>query len=517
MTDAKELGYMNPLSGIKQCKFIKQLHQLHAHSITSGLLFLHPSHFLDTILHTFVSILIPANLAKSASFNPSSYALSIFRSIPNPSTFSYNNLIRVHSLLSTPLCALQIFTLMRRLCVPPDFHTFPFVLKACAQLRVHALSQSVHSQALKFGFVAHLFVLNSLVHVYSIHNRIDDAYQVFAESSDKDVVSYNAMIDGFVKTQQITRAREMFDRMPVRDAVSWGTMIAGYTQANLCNDALELFNKILVLELRPDNIALVSVLSACAQLGELEQGKIVHEYITRNGIRVDSFLTTALVDFYAKCGCLEAARTIFDSSADKNVFTWNAMLAGLAMHGKGSILLDYFFRMIGAGIQPDGVSFLAVLMGCSHAGLLHEARKLLNEMEPVYRIPPELRHYGCMVDMLGRAGLIGEAMELIKGMPCGGDIFVWGGLLGGCRTHGNLEIAKKAAQQVMEIKPEDGGVYSIMANLYAYTGQWDDVVKIRRLLSANKRAKKIIAFSLIRLNDDHDLESENADSMTSLN
>ncbi|XP_028766139.1 pentatricopeptide repeat-containing protein At5g61800-like [Neltuma alba] len=496
---------MNLLNGIKRCKFIKQLHQLHGYSITSGLLSLHPSPFLNTILHTLASILIPTNLAKSATFNPSSYALSVFRSIPNPLTFSYNNLIRVHTLLSTPLCALHIFTLLRRLSVSPDFHTFPFVLKACAQLRVLALSQSVHSQAFKFGFVAHLFVLNSLVRVYSVHDRVDDAYQMFAESPYRDVVSYNTMIDGFVKARQITRAREMFDQMPVRDAVSWGTMIAGYTQANLCSEAIELFNQLLALELRPDNIALVSVLSACAQLGELEQGKIIHEHITRNGIHVSSFLTTALVDFYAKCGCLETAIDIFDSSTDKNVFTWNAMFAGLAMHGKGSVLLDYFSRMIGSGIQPDEVSFLAVLMGCSHAGLVHEARKLLNEMEPVYGIPPELKHYGCMVDMLGRAGLIGEAMELIRGMPYDGDIFVWGGLLGGCRTHGNLEIAKKAAQQVMEIKPEDGGVYSIMANIYAHTQQWDDVVKIRRLLSANKKAKKITAFSLIRLNDDHEL------------
>ncbi|KAK4256869.1 hypothetical protein QN277_006536 [Acacia crassicarpa] len=509
---------MNLLNGIKQCKSIKQLHQLHAYSITSGLLFLHPSPFLNTILHTFASILIPTNnFAKSATFNPSNYALSVFRSIPNPSTFSYNNLIRVHTLLSAPFCALEIFTLLRRLSVPPDFHTFPFVLKACAQLRVLALSQSVHSLAFKFGFVAHLFVLNSLVHVYSTHDRVDDAYQVFAENSYKDVVSYNAMIDGFVKTRQITRALEMFDQMPVRDAVSWGTMIAGYTKANLCSEAIELFNQILDLEIRPDNIALVSVLSACAQLGELEQGKIVHEYITRNGIQVDSFLTTALVDFYAKCGCLETAIAIFNSSTDKHVFTWNAILVGLAMHGKGSFLLDYFYRMNGSGIQPDGVSFLAVLMGCSHAGLVHEARKLFNEMGPVYGISPEAKHYGCMVDMLGRAGLIGEAMELIRGMPYGGDIFVWGGLLGGCRTHGNLEIAKKAAQQVMEIKPEDGGVYSIMANIFAHAEQWDDVVKIRRLLSANKRAKKITALSLIRLNDDHELELDTADSMTSLN
>lgn len=308
------------------------------------------------------------------------------------------------------------------------------------------------------------------------------------------------MIDGFVKSSQISRARELFDEMPVRDSVSWGTMIAGYSHAKLCREAIELFNEMISLGgVWPDNIALVSVLSACAQLGELEQGKFVHDYITRNGIRVDSFLATGLVDLYAKCGCVETARDIFESSKDKDVFTWNAMLVGLAIHGKGSILMDYFSRMVAAGVRPDGVTFLGVLVGCSHAGMVGEARRVFNEMETLYGVPREGKHYGCMADMLARAGLIDEAVEMIKGMPSGGDVFAWGGLLGGCRIHGNVEVAKKAAQQVMEIKPEDGGVYSVMANVYAHSEQWDELVKIRRSLGANKRAKKITGRSLVRV------------------
>lgn len=308
------------------------------------------------------------------------------------------------------------------------------------------------------------------------------------------------MIDGFVKSSQISRARELFDEMPVRDSVSWGTMIAGYSHAKLCREAIELFNEMISLGgVWPDNIALVSVLSACAQLGELEQGKFVHDYIRRNGIRVDSFLATGLVDLYAKCGCVETARDIFESSKDKDVFTWNAMLVGLAIHGKGSILMDYFSRMVAAGVRPDGVTFLGVLVGCSHAGMVGEARRVFNEMETLYGVPREGKHYGCMADMLARAGLIDEAVEMIKGMPSGGDVFAWGGLLGGCRIHGNVEVAKKAAQQVMEIKPEDGGVYSVMANVYAHSEQWDELVKIRRSLGANRRAKKITGRSLVRV------------------
>ncbi|XP_057422224.1 pentatricopeptide repeat-containing protein At5g61800 [Lotus japonicus] len=493
---------MSTLNLIKQCKTIPQLHQIHAHTITTGLLPLHTLPILNNILSTFTSILtsLPSNKNNNHSLNLTTYALSLFHSIPNPTTFSYNTLIRIHTLLSSPLPALQTFLSLRRHPLPPDFHTFPLVLKACAHFHSLPLAHSLHSQAFKFGFLPDSFVVNSLIRVYSVHGSILDAHKVFCESSHKDVVTYNAMVDGFVKNRQLECAREVFDEMPERDSVSWGTMIAGYSHARLCSEAIELFDEMICLGVRPDNIALVSVLSACAQLGDLEQGSVVHDYIKRNGIRVDSFLATGLVDLYAKCGCVDTAKEIFESSSDKDVFTWNAMLVGLAIHGKGSDLMEFFSRMISDRVQPDGVSFLGVLLGCSHAGLVNEARKLFNEMEAVYGVPREPKHYGCMADMLARAGLIEEGVELVKGMPSGGDVFAWGGLLGGCRIHGNVEIAKEAAMKVMQIKPEDGGVYSVMVNVFAHNEQWDDLVKIRRSLGANRRAKKITGRSLIRLN-----------------
>ncbi|KAG4998908.1 hypothetical protein JHK87_019980 [Glycine soja] len=490
---------MRTLQVIKQCKSISQLHQVHAHSITTGLLPLHTFPILNTILSTLSSLL---NTSSNSNSIITFYALSLFHSIPNPSTFSFNTLIRIHTLLLSPLPALHLFSTLRRLSLPPDFHTFPFVLKASAQLHSLSLAQSLHSQALKFGLLPDLFSLNTLIRVYSIHHRVNDAHKLFYECPHGDVVSYNALIHGLVKTRQISRARELFDEMPVRDEISWGTMIAGYSHLKLCNQAIELFNEMMRLEVKPDNIALVSVLSACAQLGELEQGSIVHDYIKRNRIRVDSYLATGLVDLYAKCGCVETARDVFESCMEKYVFTWNAMLVGFAIHGEGSMVLEYFSRMVSEGVKPDGVTLLGVLVGCSHAGLVLEARRIFDEMENVYGVKREGKHYGCMADMLARAGLIEEGVEMVKAMPSGGDVFAWGGLLGGCRIHGNVEVAKKAALQVMEIKPEDGGVYSVMANIYAHTEQWDDLVKVRRSLSANKRAKKITGRSLIRLNDE---------------
>ncbi|KAK9277977.1 hypothetical protein L1049_027534 [Liquidambar formosana] len=483
---------------MKQCKTRQQLQQVHGQIITRGLLSLRPYLVLSNILHAF-TFLVAAPTSSSSSVNLTSYALSLFNLIPNPSTFCYNNIIRAHSLLSSPFPALLLFAQMRRLSLPPDSHTFPFVLKACSQLRSLSLAQTLHSLALKFGFTADLFVRNNLICVYSISDRVHDAYHVFYECSQRDVVSYNSLIDGFVKAGETGRARELFDSMPQRDAVSWGTLLAGYARMNQCKEAIELFDHMLASVFRPDNVALVSALSACAQLGELERGKTIHDYIRRNGIRLDAFLSTGLVDLYAKCGCIETAREIFESSLDKNLFTWNAMLVGLAMHGLGQLSLDYFSRMIEGGVQPDGVSFLGVLVACSHAGLVDEAQQLFDEMEAVYRVPRELKHFGCMADLLGRAGFIKEAMEMIEAMPMGGDVFVWGGLLGGCRIHGNVEIAQKAAERVMVLNPEDGGVYSIMANIFAHENRWDEVANMRRLMNA-RRVKKNAGCSLIQLN-----------------
>ncbi|KAI3777708.1 hypothetical protein L1987_47510 [Smallanthus sonchifolius] len=483
-----------------QCKSAKQIYQIHAQIITRGLLSIHPSsasRLLTAILHTFNSLLCAPHRHHPISPH---YPLSVFNLITNPSTFCWNTIIRSHTLLSDPETALFIFTEMRRRCVPSDAHTFPFVLKACAQLNELKLTRTIQSQSLKLGFISDVFVCNNLVHVYCNCGRIGDAYKVFDESPERDVVSYNVILDGFIKGGEIGRARKVFDEMPVRvrDAATWGTMLAGYAQTKRYDECLDLYDQMLVLGVPHDNISLVSVLSACARMGKLEKGKQVHDCIKHSGTRIDSFLCTALVDFYAKCGCIETARGVFEAGTDKNLFTWNAMLVGLAMHGYGELLLGYFSEMVKNRVKPDGVTFLGVLVGCSHAGLVNEARRLFGEMGSVYGVSKELKHYGCMADLLARAGLIKEAMDMIESMPMSGDVFVWGGLLGGCRLHGNVEVAEKAAEHIMEISPEDGGVYSTMADIYANAKRWDDLTKIRRLRDS-RRVKKNAGCSLIQL------------------
>nr|XP_009778501.1 PREDICTED: pentatricopeptide repeat-containing protein At5g61800 [Nicotiana sylvestris] len=484
----------------QQCKTISQIQQVHARAITNGhLSSFHSTLILTQILHSFTSLLSSLPLQPNTHRYATHYVTSIFSLIHNPSSFCYNTIIRAHTLLISPNTSFLYFLKMRRKSVPPDSYTFPFVLKACGLVNSLSLGNTLHSQALKFGFLADAFVCNNLVHVYTVNGNTSDAHKVFDESCCRDVVTYNLIIDGYVKAGEMGKAREMFDEMTERDAVSWGTLLAGYAKMNKCKDAIELFYQMVSLNVKFDNVALVSALSACAQLGDLEKGKTIHDYIRKKGIHIDSYLSTGLVDLYAKCGCIEIAREIFETSLEKKVFTWNAMLVGLAMHGHGQLLFDYFSRMVEGDVRPDGVTFLALLVGCNHAGLVQEARRLFGEMEEVYGVCRELKHYGCMADLLARAGLIKEAMEMIKAMPMAGDVFVWGGLLGGCRIHGHVELAVKAAENVMEVKPEDGGVYSILANVFADAGRWDDLVSIRKRRDCAK-IKKSAGCSLIQLN-----------------
>ncbi|KAL7139793.1 hypothetical protein ABFS83_09G076900 [Erythranthe nasuta] len=491
----------------KTCKSITQIQQLHAQTLTRGLFSLHPSLLLTQILHSFT---FPNPQATTAATIPSgdgdgghciiTYTDKIFNLIPEPSAFNYNSIIRVHTLRRSPRTAVIFFSRMRRESVSPDSHTFPFVLKACGQLgNSISLAKSLHSVLLKFGFSVDVFVCNTLACTYCRGGEFDGALKVFEGSLFRDVVSYNVMIDGLVKAGEVDRALKMFDEMPQRDAVSWGTILAGCAKSNRCIEAVELFDRMLDLRVVFDNVALVSALSACAQLGELAKGKKIHDHIKQNEIKLDSYLGTALVDLYSKCGCIETAKDVFRSCPKKNVSLWNAMLAGLAMHGDGISLLQYFSRMVENSVESDGVTILGVLVGCSHSGLINEAKKIFSEMESVYKVQRELKHYGCMADLLGRAGLINEAIDMIKDMPMRGDVFVWGGLLGGCKIHGNLEIAEVAAKHVMEVKPEDGGVYSVLAHMYANSNRWEDLVKVRRLRDCRWGIKKNAGVSLIEL------------------
>lgn len=404
-------------------------------------------------------------------------------SLPNPGPHTL--LLIAYSRLARPrpVAALLLFRTSLRFSVAPTRHSLSLAVSAASSSASHLpLALSLHALAAVRGLLPFPHVANALVSLYAKNALPDSARRVFDGVLHPDVVSYNALVHGYVKAGQMGHALQVFEGMPVRDATSWGTVVAGCAKAGLLEEAMGLFDRMREEGFVPDDVALAAVLSCCAQLGALDKGREVHEYIKQNRPRPNVFLCTGLVDLYAKCGCLEAAREVFETCPNRNVFTWNALMVGLAMHGHGTVVLEYFDRMLADRVQPDGVTFLGVLIGCSHAGLVGTARRVFCEMERVHNVTGELKHYGCMADLLGHAGLIEEAMDMVRKMPMEGDSYVWGGILAGCRMHRNAEAAEIAARHLLELNPDDSGVYSAMVGIYADADRWEDVARIRKLM-----------------------------------
>ncbi|KAM1878146.1 hypothetical protein ACFX14_040169 [Malus domestica] len=250
--------------------------------------------------------------------------------------------------------------------------------------------------------------------------------------------------------------------------------------------------------LEPDDVTLVGVLNSCANLGVLEMGEWVHAYVDRNQIEADGFIGNALVDMYAKCGSIDRAFRVFQRMNRRDVYSYTAMIVGLAMHGEVEMALDVFAEMPRVGIEPDEVTFIGVLAACSHGGLVAEGQKYFREMSSVYKLRPQTEHYGCMVDLLGRAGFINEAEEFVENMPIEPDAFVWGALLGACRIHGKVELAESVMKKLLKVEPERDGAYVLMSNIYSSANRWRDAVKLRRAMKG-KNVKKTPGCSSIEL------------------
>lgn len=313
-----------------------------------------------------------------------------------------------------------------------------------------------------------------------------------------NLVAGNALLDMYLKCESLFEAKQIFDELPERDIVSWTSFISGLVQCKQPEQAFYMFASMQASGVLPDNVTLSSVLSACASLGSLCSGKWVHEYINRNGIKWDVHLGTALVDMYAKCGCLDVALNTFCEMPFKNVSSWNAVIGALAMHGHGRGALGYFEQMVGIGMNPNEVTFLAILSACSHSGLVEEGRYLFNLMTTSYNLLPWIEHYGCMVDLLGRTGLLDEAYKLIQSMPMRPDVHIWGALLGACKARGNPDLLQEILSHLLELEPQDTGVYVLLSNLYAAKGRWADVTRVRKLMR-QKGVKKETGISIVEV------------------
>lgn len=365
------------------------------------------------------------------------------------------------------------------------------LVSACGRFMAFAEGWQIHGVIVKEGFDCYDFVQATIINFYAACGSTSLARLQFEVGIKDHLASWNALIAGYIKNGMIDQARQLFDEMPERDVFSWSAMISGYTQNEQPNEALELFHEMIASGVQANEITMVSVLSAIATLGTLKEGRWAHEYIFSKSILLNDNLSAALVDMYAKCGNVNTALEMFCQIRDKisTVSPWNAIICGLAMHGDAKLALKIFSDLQRRHIKLNAITFIGVLSACCHAGLVGAGEGYFKSMKNVYNIEPDIKHYGCMVDLLGRAGRLEEAEELIKSMPMKADIVIWGTLLAACRTHGNVEVGERAAQNLARLEPSHGAGRVLLSNIYADAGRWEEAFLVRRDMQVQRLKK----------------------------
>jgi pentatricopeptide repeat protein len=475
------------------------LRALHAHLLVSGRLAF-PCH-------------LAAFLASLASSGHLAYARLVLPRRP-ATLHAHNALLRALARGSRPGLAFAAF---RDLPLPPDHYSLSFLVRAAAALAAAPaaagerpargdasarkrplVAVSAHGAAVRRGHAADLHVQSGVVSMYAALGDATGARAAFAEIACPDVVCVTVMVGALAAVGDVDAARDLFDGMRLRDHVAWSAMIAGYVHVGRSREALRLFDEMQSAGATVGEATLVSVLTACAQMGALDRGKWVHSYMRSRGMRMSVTLGTALVDMYSKCGAIATAMEMFEGMGERNVYTWTSAVSGLAMNGMGLECLELFKRMESSEVKPNGVTFVAVLRGCSMAGLVDEGQAYFNSMKDKHGVDPWLEHYACMVDLYGRAGRLDDAINFINGMPVEPHEGVWGALLNASRIHNNVDLGKHALDKLLAMESGNDAAHVLLSNIYAESQNWKGVSRVRGMMKA-KGVKKVPGLSAIEV------------------
>ncbi|KAE9617398.1 hypothetical protein Lal_00034167 [Lupinus albus] len=419
----------------EKCNNISTLKQIHAYIIVNGLISVR--RFIRELVYTTVMSLVG---------DTTEYAHKVFAQIPKPDLFMWNTMIRGSVENKNPLQGIQLYARMCNRSVKPDNFTFPFVLKACTKLSWVKTGFMIHGRVERLGFGSNAFVRNTLLSFHAtcgdleIASKLFDdlaktdvvawsalivgyarrgdlsiARRLFDEMPVKDLVSWNVMITAYAKQGEMGRARKLFDEIPERDVVTWNTMITGYVQCGSKEQAVELFEEMSRIGEYPDEVTMLSLLSACADLRDLEYGqKINTKILEMSSGEISTLMANALVDMYAKCGSIEKALEVFQSIREKDVASWNSVICGLALHGHAEESINLFKEMRRTKICPNEITLSGVLAACRHAGKVDEGYEYFDLLRSKYKVQPTIKHFGIMVDMLGCVGR--EDNSLSKGL-----------------------------------------------------------------------------------------------------
>ncbi|KAI7739458.1 hypothetical protein M8C21_012339 [Ambrosia artemisiifolia] len=459
--------------------------------------------------------------------------LGLFKTIPCKDSVSYNTVIAG---LGTRGCvseALEVFVRMQKEGVEVTGYSYVSVLNACSRVLDLRRGKEVHGKVVVCGLMFSGFVCNALTDLYAKCGEVDAARWLFDRMRDKNVVSWNSMISGYLKNGLVEKCIELFSEMKLsgvkpdvvtvsnvlgaffqmgrigeaqklfaeiekKDVISWTTMIVGHVQNGKEEDSLVLFNEMLMANVKPDKFTISSVVSSCARLASLFYGQTIHGKSVHMGVEDDTLVSSALVDMYSKCGEPTEARKIFDTIHAKSTVSWNSMILGYAQNGKDLEALTLYEEMLNNGIKPDSITFVGVLSACIHEGLTERGDQYFRSMTKQHGIVPTLDHYACLINLLGRSGRVEGAFETIKGMPYKPDSLIWSTLLSVCKLNGDIEHGEMAAKQLFELEPNNAEPYITLSNMYAAKGRWKDVAAMRSVMNSNK-IKKFAAFSWVEL------------------
>ncbi|VVB16560.1 unnamed protein product [Arabis nemorensis] len=449
------------LSLLRNCKNISQVPSIHAKIIRT-------SHGQDAFV-VFQLIRLCSTL------DSVDYAYDVFRYVSNPNVYLFTAMIDGFVSSGRFADGVSLYRRMIHDSVLPDNYVITSVLKACGLEEC----REIHAQALKLGFRSSRSVSLKLMEIYGKYGELVDAKKVFDEMPERDHVAATVLINCFSECGAIKEALEIFQDVKIKDTVCWTAMIDGLVRNREMNKALELFREMQMENVSPNEFTAVCVLSACSDLGALELGRWVHSFVENQKIKLSNFVGNALINMYSRCGDISEAKRVFRGMRDKDVISYNTIISGLAMHGASFEAIQEFRDMVNRGFRPNQVTLVALLNACIHGGLLDIGLEVFNSMWRVFGVEPQIEHYGCIVDLLGRVGRLEEAYRFIENMPIEPDHIMLGALLSACKIHGNMELGKKVAKRLLESENSDSGTYILLSNIYASSGKWKESTEIR--------------------------------------
>ncbi|XP_027353501.1 pentatricopeptide repeat-containing protein At2g22410, mitochondrial-like [Abrus precatorius] len=427
------------------------------------------------------------------------FAQQVFDEMPERDLVSWNSLICGYGQCKRYKEVLGVFEAMQVANVKGDAVTMVKVVMACSFLCEWGVADAMVNYIKENKVEIDVYLGNTLMDMYGQRGLVHLARGVFDRMENRNLVSWNSMIMGYGKVGNSAAARELFDAMPQRDVISWTSLITSYSQASQFNKAVGLFKEMMEAKVKPDEITVATVLSACAHIGSLDVGEAVHDLIRKYDVKADVYVDNALIDMYCKCGVVEKALEVFKEMRKKDTVSWTSMIVGFAVNGFADSALHFFSQMLKEGVQPSHGAFVGVLLACAHAGLVNKGLEYFGSMEKVYGLTPEMKHYGCIVDLLSRSGNLQRAYEFIKEMPVAPDVIIWRILLSASQVHGNIPLAEIATNKLLELDPSNSSNYVLSSNTYAGSNRWEDVMKMRGMMEKSN-VHKLSGSSSIEIN-----------------